>query len=52
MIANYSRSLRGQYVNGYVAGATVFIDSAKYGDPNGILDDFEPFTTTNENGDC
>ena len=29
--AVYSRSLRGKYVNGYVVGATAFLDSAKNG---------------------
>ena len=39
----------GRYINGFVAGAIVFIDSAKFGEQDGILDDFE-YTLTDENG--
>ena len=49
--AVYSRSLRGKYVNGYVVGATAFLDSAKNGSVNGIRDEYEPFAITDENGD-
>ena len=49
--AVYSRSLRGKYVNGYVVGATAFLDSAKNGSFNGIRDEYEPFAITDENGD-
>ena len=49
-LANFSlgpsASTRGRAINGYITGGTVFFD----GNFNGVKDDSEPFSITNEDG--
>ncbi|MEG4918799.1 Calx-beta domain-containing protein, partial [Microcoleus sp. B7-D4] len=40
-------SIRGLVIDGYISGATLFLDANK----NGVLDTNEPSTTTNSNGE-
>ena len=51
VFALFQRSLRGKYVNGYVAGAKVFFDASRNGFTNGVHDPDEPFAISNESGD-